>query len=566
MRFGRFLPVFCVTILLTTLSTFAEGTSSSTPPATTIKPKLKINVLAGVNVSDEQIKDMVKKANETLKQAGIEYDMDPNISRGVSDGGNNDGKIQRSELRNLEKKGQEEADKLYGKGKGVKVYIANEILDEPNTMGYAGHVKVNSRGRLIGKRVIHIKKDSDPNYVPDMGPTLAHESGHLFTLGDVGPVDSSKRKYSDANGHTTEPNNFMNETIDPCNNKITPEQAKEIQEGAKRMCACVKQVQLPDSINGCVVSTMPQIVGGWVDDACEVPEAYLDLSSGAFYAANQAATLEVSILTEGFMPSNDFQSFYSVYLDTDNDDGTGVFIEGMAGVDAAIEITLCRQFSNTSVYAFFQNLNGSEPPVILPFASVETMKRLIDKKNGISESESFADGIYVEAPMYLFDSTPLGEIIECTVRSFNMDFNTNPPITIPKDEVSFIWENTSVTGPQIELLSTKVEPFEPIHISGTNFTPGQEVRIKLDDEPIGTVFADGMGNFFDIFHFDPGSDPFDGGVCKSPWHFVTAQDIEAKSDYSIIQLVPNIADLNADTAVDFKDFAIMADNWLVGTR
>jgi hypothetical protein len=194
--------------------------------------------------------------------------------------------------------------------------------------------------------------------------------------------------------------------------------------------------------------------------------------------------------------------------------------------------------------------------VFLPFASTQRIKKIIDH-NTTPYSEPYVDGVYLQVPMEL-----LGEntgMMDGMVAS--LDFGS-----ALSDEVIFIWEDTSDTDPAMELITTQIEPGDPIEVSGQNYMPGSEITVFVDDEPIGSTFADGGGSFSDVFFFEPGSDPFDWGLCSAPWYFVRARDTEGGSDYSILELKPYAGDINMDTVVDFKDFGAMCNNWLAGVE
>src|SRR5690349_11595479 len=94
--------------------------------AESVKVRLLINVLKGATASKDDLKKMVDKANDILKQADVQLDFDPNrdIKTEVSDEGNDDGIVNPGENRDLHKAGQKELDVKAGKGKGYKVYIA----------------------------------------------------------------------------------------------------------------------------------------------------------------------------------------------------------------------------------------------------------------------------------------------------------------------------------------------------------------------------------------------------------------------------------------------------------
>src|SRR5437868_3166148 len=98
---------------------------------------LKVNVLKGVTIPADEINEVVKAANQILKQADVrlEFDKDKNIDRDVDDQGNHDDKIDRNEFVGIWKKSVEELARKFGQGKGYKVMYGNQIGEDPKTGG-----------------------------------------------------------------------------------------------------------------------------------------------------------------------------------------------------------------------------------------------------------------------------------------------------------------------------------------------------------------------------------------------------------------------------------------------
>ena len=196
-----------------------------------------VNVLDGVDdMNDAEINDMFKEANKILKQADVSLDLDPNISRDVNDEGNGDDKIQSGEDAKLDEKGQDEINKKFGNGVGLKVYITNQIHGANDTLGCAPHVTEDANGNLEGKPIVYIKNDPCESN-EDLGNTLAHEICHVLTLGDKDLVDINdglKFEFSDSNGHVMDTNNLMHPSGTADSNGLTSIQRTEVFLGAAR--------------------------------------------------------------------------------------------------------------------------------------------------------------------------------------------------------------------------------------------------------------------------------------------------------------------------------------------
>jgi len=118
-----------------TVPSLADGTCGST--TTISEVPVKVNVLNGVSISDEEIKEIFKGVNDILKKRGVNVRVasDPNINRNVGDTGNDDGDIQNGEMSSLDSSGRKELDSNFGKGKGIKIYFANKLGDSNSTRG-----------------------------------------------------------------------------------------------------------------------------------------------------------------------------------------------------------------------------------------------------------------------------------------------------------------------------------------------------------------------------------------------------------------------------------------------
>jgi hypothetical protein len=515
-------------------------------------PPVKVNVVGGTTISDAKIDDIFKEANKILDQADVSLDNDPNVSHNVSDQNNNDAYIQTGEDEKLDEAGQDEINKRFGNGIGLKIYITDQIHDDNDTLGLAPHVTEDANGNLKGKPIIYIKNDpclSDR----ELGHVLAHEACHVFTLGDDDIVDINDLSHfvhSDKEGHVMDGNNLMNPTLTD-GNKLTRLQAAEVFNGAARHCKKVKEVVVKNNNIAPTIVTTPLIRGGWVDGMNEVPLAYADLGAGFFDADHPLSNLEFSILTEGLFPPMPVNMLFTIYINSDGNPATGIPVGPLMGVDKIIEINVQGEQPGGQVTANLQD-TASGTSTFLPFASTQRIKKIIDHKTA-PYSEPYVDGIYLQVPMEL-----LGEntgMMDGMVTSLDIT-------TAFSDEVMFNWEDTSDTDPELTLLTTRINPGDSFAISGRNYAPNSEISIYVDDELVSTTFSDGSGGFIDGPHFDPGSDPFDGGVPADA--VVRARDSEGGSDFSILEIVPYDGDINADNVVSFFDVAILANNWLAG--
>jgi len=569
-RKNSFVPFFVIVIFFSAVQ-FAKADE-------VVKVPLKVNVLKGVEITDEKIKELVKEANKILKQADVAFE-DPNISRNVSDENNNDDKIQNGEDNKLDEAGQKELNDTYGAGQGVKVYITNQVHDNNNTNGCAPHVTEDANGNLQGKPVIYLKNrpaDSDK----EKGSTLAHEGCHVFTLGDAEIIDVNfiwpfwNITISDSNGHVNDPNNLMypygKYTKDgnsvPRGTGLTEAQKNEIKKGAKRHATRAKTVtKSPRKSTAAPVHDVPVffIHGGFVDDMFEpgIFNPFSDLGAGFLYAENPAANLQISLLTEGLYystvpPEMEF-IMYMIAMNTDNDVATGVPMAGLPGADVWIQIRLYGHHPGGKVIAEL-HYPASGDAINLPFCSTQRISKIIDKTEYPEPPEriDYVDGVYLEVPMPLLKIT--ANQIPSYVVSQNMQSGEH-------DEAGFTWQLYDYSQPVFKLLTPRIEPGQLVDFVGHNYKPFEPVEIKIDGDIAAIVPAGPDGSIHGTIWLDPSFFVFDVDDEYYDYFFVTAREaFGGREDFSIIELVPNVADIFADRVVNFRDLAVFADNWLIG--
>ncbi len=534
------------------------------------KVPVLVNVLKGVVMSDADIDDMIKEANKILKQAKIqlEFDKDKNVKNDVNDTGNQDGEIQSGEEAKLDENGRKELDNKFGKGKGVKIYITNEIRDDPNRRGLAPHVK-EKNGKLMAKPVIYLKKTTATK--KSKGNDLAHECGHVFTLGCRHVIDKAAGRNADDTWHDpNDPNNLMypynpyakdGNSITPIyidrGGELTDDQIEEIKKGAKRL-GKTKVAKKPKKggSSAYVIANLQTIHGGFVDDMNDaIPQiAYADLGAGFLFAETPTSLLEISILTEGQFPVM-ANMLFSIYIDSDNNSSTGDDVGSFLGIDKVIDARLFEnEFAALQTEAFLFDVYGTTNPEFLPGARLDRIAKILDSNDPCQPTvvTDYVDGIYIEVP--LENMVFQGAVVPILVTS--ECFNTSA-----YDEAFFVLE-LGETGPKFQLENTLLAYGEPMGYNGSGFTPLSDVDILWDDSALCTVQSDASGNINGSLDLDTEPDYDDDH--DYDYFFVTARDDTTGSfDFSIMELKQNPANLNGDATVDWIDFGLFSSDWLV---
>ncbi|UCG56170.1 MAG: hypothetical protein JSU70_15015 [Phycisphaerales bacterium] len=536
-----------------------------------------VNVLKGVDANDSDIDAIIKECNKILKQANVQLEFSvKNIVRDVNDTGNKDGKIQLAEEIKLDEAGQKELIGKFGAGKGIKICITNKIRDKDATRGLAPHSK-QENGQLTAKPIIYIK--NLPKVKKESrGNDLAHETCHVLTLGKGHWIDKSRNKKAEGAHNTDDTNNLMyphnpyrkkDGELGDRGKKLTDDQIKEIQKGAKRL-GNTKVAKIRINERGIPViyemAPLPTVHGGFVDDMGDVGPAYIDLGAGFLYAETPSAELQISLLLEGMFPEvMDGFVIFSVYLDTDNDATTGEPFYDAVGVDKIIDVEVgldsiigmqpwdFRPGMPVPAYLFDVATFERTP---LPSGVVERIVKILDgpDESGLPKVTDHVDGVSLRVPMELLDLT--SEVVPGWVVS--EDWPSFSPGDI--DQVAFEWYLIVPDPPILTLSANHLKAGDQLGFTGRNFTPGSEVEISLDNKLIGTALVGPEGTF-------------EGSLPWSEWHpspvldsrgfyHVTARDPSGSFGWSVVKVHPNPADLNTDGIVDSKDFSSFADNWL----
>jgi len=520
------------------------------------KVPAKVNVLKGVTVSTDDIKAVVNEANEILKKAKIqlEFNSAKDIKTDASDTGNDDGNIQSSEETALDEAGRKELDNSFGGGKGIKIYITNKIRDKDSTRGLAPHAKEKD-GKLSAKPVIYLKKTTATN--KSKGNDLAHETCHVLTLGKNHVIDKANNKNADNTWHhPDDPNNLMypynpytrdGKPVDRGSN-LTDDQIKEIQEGAKRL-GKTKVVKTTDKQIGFLVDPLPTLHGGFVDEMGETPTPFLDLGAVQFFAETPSAPLEINLLLEGQFPGSPLPAEvrYSIYFNSDNNDLTGENY-GIPGVDKIVDIYVWGQQPRGPLDSGIYDIQSGRFDR-LPCGSVERISKILDSSDDLLPPEvtDYVDGVRQTVPIELLELS-LESVVPVFVDA--VDFSSSE-----FDEFGFPWTPSDPGEPNFRLSNTRLNPCDPLVFSGSNFTPGADVEILFNDDLQAILPGTPAGDIGGSVPLPPGAD--------FGTHFVTARDtVSGRFDFSVCQVVPNIADLNRDRVVNLPDVQIIGDNWL----
>lgn len=510
-----------------------------------------INVADGCNADDVKIKAMIARANEIMHKAKIHFYV-KETKAGYKVGNGNSTFTGQEENMAIE-----DGRKEIGTGRGMKITIADTISTIDNPLGIAKH-------RIPVALIANGPSGSD------MGQTLAHEFCHCLTIND---------DLTDANdpNHT---DNLMWKDDAYGSTKLNAEQIKEIRKQVKKH----GEISIdPEAIQPKPIPPggPPQVTYGGIrykyhpwgvslDDANETPVIiyepvvvphdiiWTEVSSGGTNDAND--TVKVGILPAGLIEAfHEYLLKHTVKFDHNFD--------GMP--DTTIEI-------NISTYGGVVTCIGAEikdfagvPMGIVP-VTLDTHYKFRDYGGGINAvAERDFTSIDFEIPVHQFWGFP-GNTFEvpCQVmvqsEIFMADSNTS------MDETAwFIVDNYSTAGfYDLAAISYIADPLpgDPVNpyqiptylLQGEGFVG--DVEIFIDGNYAATIVADGQGKI---------SYPITADMMTVGETFAEAVAVDGSGRRVFSYFInkePIESDLNGDYSVDFADFAILADNWLVSVN
>lgn len=491
--------------------------------------ELLVNVLKDVKMTDEQIENAVKEANKILKQANVQLEFDKkNIQRDFNDQGNNNNKIENSEDGNLDKKGVEELEAKFGKGKGYKIVITDEIHGTTNT-GLSPH-----NPDLPVTYITPREKAGDA----ERGQTLAHEFAHVFTLGKghvvddhdtAGTADDDK---SDNKGHVNDKKNLMYPTTEG-GTDLTDDQKDEIKKKAKKR-AKTKVVKTEQTLE-----TTPSTHSSWTHPLDPSKPPFIDLYCGTSFTAQPGANLQTVINLGGLFPKTPAHAQYAYFFNTDNNNNTGITAAGLfPGIDKVVFI------EPSGLYPFIGSAGSVQSKMIdvatnqetpLPPGVVERIYKIRDAfAGGLPGIANRYDSIHQDIPMSLLNIAPTLHFIQGGIQTF--DFNTQ--LTEQQQIVIPVTVEDNLAVARVDLLAGTAN--DVLQVEGEHYTPHSGFNVLIDDTLMhsGVVAENGTLNTSLAFPVLPGGD-----------YFITVRDDTGRFDYSVFHNNNNVRPVYGVTGV-----------------
>lgn len=506
----------------TTRSSAAEASpspSAAGQPAGPVAQGIQIPVI--VNVYPEGIVDpqAIEKANEILKQAGMKLvvvqtnQIDPDSGGAGQWGGDNgsgggtagDGIFTLPERNAMRTFGGKELNKLPNQ-KGMKISFGNVPVDGSSTPGVSVH-----RNPTIIVR--------DRGNASDTGQTIAHEIGHVMTLGAGHKIDSTTN--ADTGGHAPDKpgnsgrDNIMAPSDYRTGTHLTPDQIAEMQRRKYVHGKCATQWE-----RAYPATKDTQQFGAITDNAGDQGMAapIYDLDTVFLTSLLGAPNIEAQLTVAGLLPTDvDISAVYALGLDVDADISTGMLYGELPGVD---RIVMCILEGNIGLGTFIVTgqIYDVWAGITLPLPEVPTVVTDSAYVDLDEPGDPTATSCLLQIPTPLLGPLAVEAPVVATAGDWEAMYDTAL--------LSFDSERW-LDDPTLTTMGTGVPApgaLYPVEISG--LAPDSPLTLYLDDLPVlsGTTNADGTFSGAFVFPDD---------LPTTEFYFLTAQDQTGEFAYNI---------------------------------
>jgi|GEM_PF-3123596 len=492
--------LFSLIFILSKISVLGQA-----PAATGTQIPVIINIYNN-STTEADAKAAVAEANKALSQAGATLRVVGvnNVPAGQGGDANGDGKFAPGERGDLRKHGGDELDSLKNE-KGIKISFGNEPTSEdPSNPGVSVHT--NPTILIKGGR----PADST-------GQTIAHEVGHVMTLGAGHKIDGATN--ADAGGHAPDvpggsgAGNLMAPSDYRTGTNLTADQIAEMEQWKKDHGKTAAQFD----------STYPpakvtQQFGNGSDHILDMGpfQGFFDLDQVFITSYANWDTVKVNFLLAGIIPpSGSYQATYELGLDIDDAPTSGIMYAGLQGVDRIVTVQLISNFGNINSFASVRNTITSEifPLPVPPIFNTEL--ELYDTNLPGVPTES---SLVVKIPkMFLNLIAP--EVPAVATTGLGGDIFDNLIFAFD----TFRWMNDAT----FETFSTEPpEPGAPFTFAVTGLLPNSFFDVFVDEMLVFYGELDPTGSFSGMFIFPPNKS-------SAIIHYLAAQDISGEFAYNI---------------------------------
>jgi hypothetical protein len=511
----------------------------------TVTVPVIVNVVGDTNAGDMEA--AVEEASEILGQAGINLEVE-RINNNVQYSDDGDSNLTQDEGDTAAVLGEGELDGTFGPGTGLKITIANNVWTEkPATVGWAVHED----------QVAFVEPNSDTN---DMGRAIAHELAHLLTINyDLyDGNDPNRLMWGYVGGGTLLDANEVNEIFPMAKRR-----------GMRRFV----QWKPPPPEKGRLFDGWEYVIDGrgWIldtlfDHTCAAPGfdpcdpnwGYADLRTAGMFWDRPMDPCDNIVFKIRVKSHYDVDSFFDVWcrvrINWDTD----------PNIDAELSMHVFARPPDTNLYGEAL-LNNFETGLITPFELIIHANYKFDGGPPILANHS----LECDVPAGYFDpgSDPF-EGWACQVTSEATDERLGGVLHPITDET--LPFEFKLNEPFEEEQMSMFVPYGAdgnLGLAASGFPAMSMATIMMDGAEVGITQVRPNGT---VMAWIPQPPEGQDHTCKLVAEVIDPIDPNVTRYTTTTAYFKTCAegaingDLNADCEVNFKDLAVIADNWLAG--
>ncbi|WP_243363351.1 zinc-dependent metalloprotease [Fundidesulfovibrio terrae] len=305
-------------------------------------------------------KDAIKEANKAHKQANMQLVV-VKVQNATEGDAGNDGEFNKDERKAVRTFGGKELEKLPNQ-KGLKICFGKTPTTEsPTNPG----ISVHKDPTLIVK---------NRATAAETGQTIAHEIGHVMTLGAGHTVTSTQK--ANAGGHTpntpgeTGKENLMAPSNYRTDTKLTADQIAEMQTRKYFVGKCSTQ------FNSAFPAVKDKQQFGANTDAGNDQggaPAIFDLHQMFLASLESSGVIQSQISVQTPLPGSAIGATYTLGFDSDQNAATGVAYSGLPGVDRVVKISASGVFGTPGFSLTGSVIDAVTLTVVSPLSSLQAV-------------------------------------------------------------------------------------------------------------------------------------------------------------------------------------------------
>jgi hypothetical protein len=410
-------------------------------------------------------------------------------------------------------------------GEAVRKFGSNEIAKLPNQKG----IKISfCQTPMVGSPTPGVAVHRDPTIIvrdrgnaQDTGETIAHEIGHVMTLG-AGHRIAIGTNADDAGHAPNKPgNNGNGNAMAPSNRRVgthlTQDQIDEMRR--RRLvhgkCAAQWKKAYPAIKDEQQYGTITDALGDHGDNLSiyDLDQVYLTSLAGAY-------DIDVQITVAGLIsPSMDIDANYSLGFDTDAYIATGVLYGELAGVDRIVTVIATGNIVSGTFVVTGEVYDPISDTVISldvpPIVAIEAAYVDLDEP-----AQDIATSFLFTVPKELLNLSAVEAPVVATSGGTEALYDLTDVFVFDSER----WLDDPTLTPTLGTGVPTPGDAYPFQVSGLN--PNDEFVLYLDDTPVLTDTLDATGSFSGTFTF-----PID--LPADEFYFLTAQDSTGEFAYNI---------------------------------